>query len=96
MFGRIGPMELILIFSIALIIFGPKKLPEIGKAIGSAIQNFKRHSNSLTEGLESDTSSTSQPAAASSPPTESGKGTVEPEPETKPAPTSEPEKKEPQ
>lgn len=52
MFGRIGPMELILIFAIALIIFGPKKLPEIGKAVGSAIRNFKRHSNSVTEDLD--------------------------------------------
>lgn len=52
MFGRIGPMELILIFAIALIIFGPKKLPEIGKAVGSAIRNFKRHSNSVTEELD--------------------------------------------
>ncbi len=54
MFGRIGPMELILIFAIALIIFGPKKLPEIGKALGSAIRNFKRHSNSVTEELSMD------------------------------------------
>ena len=52
MFGRIGPMELILIFAIALIIFGPKKLPEIGRALGSAIRNFKRHSNSITEELD--------------------------------------------
>lgn len=51
MFGRLGPIELILIFAIALIIFGPKKLPEIGKAVGSAIRNFKRHSNSVTEDL---------------------------------------------
>ena len=56
MFGRIGPMELVLIFAIALIIFGPKKLPEIGKAIGSAIRNFKRHSNSVVEELDLDDS----------------------------------------
>ena len=62
MFGRIGPMELVLIFSIALIIFGPKKLPEIGKAVGSAIQNFKRHSSNLTEGLVGD-ENTQAPAA---------------------------------
>lgn len=55
MFGRIGPMELVLIFSIALIIFGPKKLPEIGRAIGSAINNFKRHASSVTEELSADT-----------------------------------------
>ncbi|TVR29282.1 MAG: twin-arginine translocase TatA/TatE family subunit [Spirochaetaceae bacterium] len=54
MFGRIGPMELVLIFAIALIIFGPKKLPEIGKAIGSAIRNFKQQSNALVQDLDSD------------------------------------------
>lgn len=54
MFSRIGPMELILIFAIALIVFGPKKLPEIGKAVGSAIRNFKRHSSSISEDLEID------------------------------------------
>ncbi len=91
MFGRIGPMELILIFSIALIIFGPKKLPEIGKAIGSAIQNFKRQTNSLTEGLESDTTGPSQPEAKA-PPAESAN--VATQPETKPATPSEPQQKE--
>jgi sec-independent protein translocase protein TatA len=52
MFGRIGPMELILILVIALIIFGPKKLPEIGKAIGNAIREFKKHSSKVGEDLE--------------------------------------------
>jgi len=52
MFGRIGPMELILILVIALIIFGPKKLPEIGKAIGNGIREFKKHSSKVTEELE--------------------------------------------
>ncbi len=41
LFGRFGPIELILILAIALLIFGPKKVPEIGKAIGKAIREFK-------------------------------------------------------
>jgi len=45
-------MELILILVIALIIFGPKKLPEIGKAIGNAIREFKKHSSKVSEDLE--------------------------------------------
>jgi sec-independent protein translocase protein TatA len=53
MFGRIGPMELILILAIALVIFGPKKLPEIGKAIGNAIREFKKHSSKVTEEFDS-------------------------------------------
>ncbi|MFZ2780980.1 MAG: twin-arginine translocase TatA/TatE family subunit [Rectinemataceae bacterium] len=40
MTGGIGPMELILILVIALVIFGPKKLPEIGKVIGDAIRRL--------------------------------------------------------
>jgi sec-independent protein translocase protein TatA len=49
MFGRIGPMELILILVIALVIFGPKKLPEIGKAIGEAFRNFKKTTDKVNE-----------------------------------------------
>ena len=41
MFGRLGPFELLLILAVVLIIFGPKKLPEIGSAIGKAVQNFR-------------------------------------------------------
>jgi sec-independent protein translocase protein TatA len=52
MFGRIGPTELILILAIALVVFGPKKLPEIGKAIGAALRNFRTHSEKLTDELK--------------------------------------------
>ncbi|MCR4442577.1 MAG: twin-arginine translocase TatA/TatE family subunit [Peptococcaceae bacterium] len=41
MFSNIGPFELILVLVIALIIFGPGKLPEVGKAIGKSIGEFK-------------------------------------------------------
>ncbi|MGM0397294.1 MAG: twin-arginine translocase TatA/TatE family subunit, partial [Bacillota bacterium] len=40
-FGRIGMPELILILAIALVIFGPSKLPEIGKSLGKALKEFK-------------------------------------------------------
>lgn len=49
MFGRIGTPELILILGIALVIFGPSKLPEIGKAFGKSIREFKDHSNKVSE-----------------------------------------------
>jgi TatA/E family protein of Tat protein translocase len=44
--------ELIIIFVIALIIFGPRKLPELGKSLGKSIAEFKRASNELKNTLE--------------------------------------------
>jgi sec-independent protein translocase protein TatA len=41
MFGRLGPMELIVILIIVFFLFGAKRLPEIGKGIGEGIKNFK-------------------------------------------------------
>ena len=41
MFGRFGLGELVIILVIVLIVFGPKKLPEIGKSLGEAIRQFK-------------------------------------------------------
>ena len=52
MFGRLGTTELVLILGIALVIFGPSKLPEIGKSIGKAINEFKSHSNKISEDLK--------------------------------------------
>ena len=40
--GLFQPTHLIVIFGIALLIFGPKKLPELGKGIGDGIRGFKR------------------------------------------------------
>ncbi|MBI4474631.1 MAG: twin-arginine translocase TatA/TatE family subunit [Acidobacteria bacterium] len=42
MFGRLGPMELILILLIVFFIFGAKRLPEMGRGIGEGIKNFKK------------------------------------------------------
>jgi TatA/E family protein of Tat protein translocase len=44
--------ELIIIFVIALIIFGPRKLPELGRSLGKSIAEFKRASNELKSTLE--------------------------------------------
>ncbi len=41
MFGTVGPWQLIIILVIILILFGGKRLPEIGAGIGKAIRNFK-------------------------------------------------------
>lgn len=54
MFGKIGTTELLLILGIALLIFGPTKLPKLGKAIGQTIGNFKRSSAAAEKGEAKD------------------------------------------
>lgn len=49
MLSSIGVPGLILILTIALVIFGPKKLPEIGKAAGQTLKEFKNSTRELTE-----------------------------------------------
>src|SRR5512137_1263672 len=52
MFGTLGGPELLLIFVLALIVFGPRKLPEIGKSIGKMMAEFRRASNDLKRTIE--------------------------------------------
>ena len=52
MFGSIGMPELIIILTIALIIFGPRKLPELGRSLGKSLGEFKRASNELRNTLD--------------------------------------------
>ena len=79
MFGSIGMPELIIILVIALIIFGPRKLPELGRSLGRSINEFKKASNELRSTLEDEirveeqrerpsTSAASTPPAATAAP----------------------------
>lgn len=52
MFGSIGMPELVIILVIALIVFGPRKLPELGKSLGKSLAEFKKASNELQRTLE--------------------------------------------
>src|SRR5689334_2647355 len=63
----LGVPELLFIFILALIIFGPKKLPEIGKQIGKAITEFKRASNDFKSQLEQEVRQLEQSTSASEP-----------------------------
>ncbi|MDG2041051.1 MAG: Sec-independent protein translocase protein TatB [Ilumatobacter sp.] len=52
MLGSIGMSELLIIFVIALIVFGPRKLPDLGRSLGKSLGEFKRASNDLRNTLE--------------------------------------------
>jgi TatA/E family protein of Tat protein translocase len=52
MFGTLGGPELFLILVVALIVFGPRKLPEIGKSLGRMMNEFKKASNEFRQTLE--------------------------------------------
>jgi sec-independent protein translocase protein TatA len=54
MFGSIGGPELLLIFVVALLIFGPRKLPELGKSLGKGLAEFRRAANDLRDSLETE------------------------------------------
>jgi TatA/E family protein of Tat protein translocase len=50
--GSLGMQEIIVIFILALIVFGPRKLPEIGKMLGKGLAEFKKASNELRQTWE--------------------------------------------
>jgi sec-independent protein translocase protein TatA len=76
MFGSLGMPELIVILVIALIIFGPRKLPELGRSLGKTLAEFKRTSSELRTSLEDEirldeqqaAQAASRPAAPAPPP----------------------------
>lgn len=52
MLGRIGTTELLLIFGLVLVVFGPRKLPEIGKALGRGLKEFKQATKEIKESID--------------------------------------------
>jgi TatA/E family protein of Tat protein translocase len=103
MFG-IGPVELLVVFVVALLVFGPTKLPELARSLGKGLREFRRASSDLRRSIELDDDDVAQepaPAQAGSPhePPEPGSALDEVEsripseahathPETKPEPVA--------
>ncbi len=57
LFALVGPLgwqELLIIFFIVLVVFGPRKLPEVAEAMGKSIQKFKRASREVREEIETE------------------------------------------
>ena len=76
MFGSLGMGELIIIFTVALIVFGPRKLPELGRSLGKSLQEFKRASNELRHTLDEEVSQEERKAAST--PTAAAVATIPP------------------
>ena len=65
--GNIGFPEILMVLVVALIVFGPRKLPELGKSLGAGLREFRRSTQGLKEEFEgamnhTDLSKTAQPA----------------------------------
>jgi TatA/E family protein of Tat protein translocase len=78
--GPLGFPELIIIFVVALVVFGPRKLPELGRSLGKSLSEFKRASNELRSTLDDEirledrraASAAQPPAVAAAPSTRLG------------------------
>jgi TatA/E family protein of Tat protein translocase len=76
--GPLGFPELIVIFFVALLVFGPRKLPELGRSLGRGLSEFKRASNELRNTLDDEIREEERRTALNTPP---------PAPEVAPAPS---------
>ena len=64
--GNIGFPELLFIFVIALLVFGPRRLPELGRSLGKGLAEFKRATTGLTDSIEREIQNADIEASANS------------------------------
>ena len=64
MFGSLGMPELLVILVIALMVFGPRRLPELGRSLGQTLNEFKKGANALRESVEAEIEQDNQRHAA--------------------------------
>ena len=65
--GSIGTGEILMIFLIALLLFGPQKLPELGRALGRAVREFKKAEAEIKEALREDPGPPAEPGPPAKP-----------------------------
>lgn len=97
MFGSLGLPELLMIFAVILIVFGPRRIPEIGRTLGKALAEFRKATDDLKGTLEREVrleelKQIAQPAMAPFEVVSRNEPSAEPEPlpEPVPAPAEEP------
>ncbi len=80
---NIGPIEIIVVFIVALLVIGPKRLPELARALGRAVGGFKRATDELRDNLDINLRSidTNPPPPNTVPPKEEETETSEPKKE---------------
>ncbi|MBI3895330.1 MAG: twin-arginine translocase subunit TatB [Acidobacteria bacterium] len=66
--GNIGFPELVIIFIVALLVFGPKRLPELGRSLGRGISEFRRASTDLKNSIEREIENAEHPSSPANKP----------------------------
>ena len=61
---NLGMPEILLILVVALVVFGPRKLPELGKTLGSTLREFRRHTSQLSDDLRTEGQAAPAPTPA--------------------------------
>ena len=72
--GNIGFPELVVIFVVALLVFGPKRLPELGRSLGRGIAEFRRASTDLKNSIEREIETAELPSSPTDKPGVPNKG----------------------